>query len=85
MTRIPLTHKGWFGPCPVYSAGNYDGRPLFIERHWSLTPLMLFAQFAFTLALIAHVLARPDREPVIPITITGRMEPGRSIELPLVE
>lgn len=35
-----LTHKGWFGICPIYMGDVYSDAPVIVERHWSLKPLM---------------------------------------------
>lgn len=35
-----LTHKGWFGICPIYMGDVHSNGPVIVERHWSLMPLM---------------------------------------------
>lgn len=83
MTRIPLTHKGWFGPVPVYTAGRYDGRTVYVARHWTLAPFMALTHVLFALALVVHAGRNPVASDDIPITLTGRLEPGRVVELPV--
>ncbi|WP_213957113.1 hypothetical protein [Variovorax sp. dw_954] len=68
---------------PIYSAGQYGGRLIFVERHWTLTPLMVFTQAVFAFALIAHSIRHPIADQTIPITITGRIAPGKTIKLPI--
>jgi len=42
-----LTHKGWFGLCPVYIGDIHGDAPLLVERHWSLLPLMVISEWLF--------------------------------------
>ena len=80
-TTVSLTHKGWFGICPVYF-GNLDRpAPLVIERHWSLLPLMLLSEGLFALTFL-FASRFGDIEPAWPLTVTGELDPPKSIVVP---
>lgn len=69
-----LTHKGWFGICPVYFADLETDAPLVVERHWIFVPLMLLSEAIFYLAFTAWGMIDPDFEPQWPLKITGKLE-----------
>jgi hypothetical protein len=50
--EVIVTHKGWFGLCPVY-LGNPDGEaPLVVERHITLLPLFILSEWMFQLVFM---------------------------------
>lgn len=82
MMKVPLTHKGWFGVCPVY-LGNVDSESPFIhERHWTALPLFMFSELMFAVCALCMVAMNPYFEPKLPIKITGKLPPGRVVTLP---
>jgi hypothetical protein len=40
-----LTHRGWFGICPIYMGDVYSDAPVIVERHRLLRPLMKLSQW----------------------------------------
>lgn len=82
MMKVPLTHKGWFGVCPVYTAGTYGGNSLIVERHWLLLPLFMFSDGMFALCFMCMAIMNPLHEPALPLKITGKLPAGRTITLP---
>lgn len=71
--KIELTHKGWFGLCPVY-IGDPDGEmPMIDPRHWAFSPLLWFSEFLFFICIELILLAKPDAEPGYPLSITGKL------------
>lgn len=80
--KIPLTHKGWFGVCPVY-LGNVDSESPFVhERHWAALPLFMFSELMFAVCALCMALMNPFFEPKLPIRITGELPPGRTFDVP---
>lgn len=74
--KIPLTHKGWFGICPVYFGRLDSEAPLVVERHWVFMPLMMLSEFVYGLVLMFA------EEPQWPLRITGELPPGRVLDVP---
>jgi hypothetical protein len=83
MIKVSLTHKGWFGLCPVYYGGVYSASPVVVERHWSAVPLMMLSEGFFALAILTMAVLAPQVEPAYPLRLTGKLEPGREVFLPL--
>lgn len=78
---VRLTHKGWFGICPVYFANLDSDAPLVVERHWSLLPLMLLSESCFGIVFaLASLLT--DFEPQWPLRVTGELDTPKSIPVP---
>lgn len=82
MMKVPLTHKGWFGLCPVYIGGNYRGAPVYVERHWTALPLLMLSELMAVVCLLCFALMDPMAEPVLPLKTTGKLPPGRTMTLP---
>ncbi len=72
-----LTHKGWFGICPVYIGGLESDAPLLLERHWTALPLMKLSEAIFAVVIFMKSAANPEWEPAWPICVTGEIEPRR--------
>lgn len=70
----PLTHKGWFGLCPVYFAELDSAAPRVVERHWSLAPLMVLSEILFTACFTVCCWVDPTFEPQWPLRVTGEIE-----------
>lgn len=70
-----LTHKGWFGVCPVYIGGLESDAPFLVERHWSALPLMVLSEAMFAGLIAVKTAADPEWEPAWPIRVTGEIEP----------
>lgn len=68
--KVTLTHKGWFGICPVY-LGDLDGKaPYVFERHRYFLPLMVFSEWVFEVIMFFRASANPAYEPEWPLTVT---------------
>ena len=78
---VSLTHKGWFGICPVYFANLDSAAPLVVERHWSLLPLMLLSECCFGLVFVLGSFLG-GFEPAWPLRVTGELAPPKSIAVP---
>lgn len=72
--KITLTHKGWFGLCPVYFAGLDTEAPLIDPRHWSLAPLMWLTELLYGAYFLLATMARPDFTPEWPLMVTGPLK-----------
>lgn len=81
MTTIRVTHKGWFGLCPVYLGNLDDACPLVLERSRLLVPLMMLSEAMFGVVNWCMSALRPDHEPGWPIRVTGEID-GWNIEVP---
>lgn len=78
--KTTLTHKGWFGICPVYFA-DLDSEGPFVEpRHLLLLPLFYFSEFMFRIAFWCSEKMNPDFEAQFPLKVTGRVYPPIVIE-----
>lgn len=75
MTPQNLTHKGWFGICPVYFGGLDTEGPIVVERHWSFLPLMMLSEWMYSLCFAAMEFIDPSFEPSWPLRITGEIRP----------
>lgn len=80
-TTIPLTHKGWFGICPVYFGNLHSEAPLIVERHWSLLPLMLLSEAMFGLVFLVGSFFT-GFEPTWPLRVTGELKQPKAIAAP---
>ncbi|MBE2242453.1 MAG: hypothetical protein IAE86_06845 [Burkholderiaceae bacterium] len=77
---LTLTHKGWFGVCPVYLADLDSDAPLVVERHWALVPLMLLSEACFgALFVLGSLFA--GFEPAWPISVTGELDTPVTIDV----
>lgn len=72
---MKLTHKGWFGLCPVYIGGLDTDAPLLVERSRLLLPLMMLSEAIFGALIWMRSASDPDWEPQWPIRVTGEIEP----------
>jgi hypothetical protein len=71
---VKLTHKGWFGLCPVYmtdpdvyKGDTMQNAPVVVERHWSLLPVFLLSELV--IAMMTYM--NEDFEPFWPLRVTG--------------
>lgn len=81
MSAVQLTHRGWFGICPVY-LGDLDGdAPLVIERHWLLLPLMLLSECCYGLVFVVGS-ALAGFQPGWPLLVTGELVRPKSVTVP---
>jgi hypothetical protein len=75
MSEHTLTHKGWFGLCPVYYAELKSEAPVVVERHWTLEPLFwLSTAFYDCIGFVFDALGSDYAMPY-PLRVTGRIEP----------
>ena len=79
--KVDVTHKGWFGICPVYFGGIETDAPLVLERHWLLMPLLAVSEFFFFLCFVAIELMGHEPQGW-PLKITGKLDAPRTITLP---
>ncbi len=69
--KVPFTHKGWFGLCPVYIAELDSDGPRIENR---------FPATAWLIHLSAWIFDTMNAEG-FPITITGELRPPKMIEV----
>lgn len=82
--KVQLTHRGWFGVCPVYFGLVDTDAPLVVERHWAAWPLFWLSEALLAgVMLTLEAMGRPA--PGWPLRITGEAPPGRTIQLPDVD
>lgn len=80
MTHL-LTHKGWFGLCPVYIGSPESEEPLLVPRIPLTDWLMDFSDWAYRMTGRCMEILAPEWEwPGYPIAITGRLAAPRVIE-----
>jgi uncharacterized membrane protein len=77
---ISLTHKGWFGFCPVYLSGVETDGPVIVERHAILLPLFILSELMFAVMFAVAGALVPSYEPLWPIRITGELKPARELD-----
>ena len=80
--KVTLTHKGWFGICPVYFGGLYTEAPHVYERHWLLAPLMSLSEWCYAATFFVGQLMNPEFEPGWPLRITGELKKPIEVEAP---
>lgn len=73
--KYTLTHKGWFGICPVYYANPYnDPEPFLIERRWAFYPVFWISEVMLEAVMMFVELLGGDA-PGYPLRITGKIKP----------
>lgn len=82
---VTLTHKGWFGLCPVYVAGPDTACPDVHERHWACAPLMWISLAVFGLCFAAMEFIDPLHVPEWPLKLTGKLARPRTVVLPALD
>lgn len=80
MAQQILTHKGWFGLCPVYIGDIDDEGPFIDPRHWSLMWLMLLSAFAYQVIMTVCDFVGVECGG-LPIKVTGELESPMTIEV----
>lgn len=69
--KVPFTHKGWFGLCPVYIADAETDSPL-LEPRFPMTDWLIHLSAAIFDLLAAEAF---------PIMFTGKLNPPKMIEV----
>jgi hypothetical protein len=69
--KVPFTHKGWFGLCPVYIADADTDRPR-LETRIPMTEWLIHLSAAIYDLLAAEAF---------PIKLTGKLNPPKMIEV----
>jgi len=78
--KILLTHKGWFGLCPVYF-GNLDtDAPLIVERCILFLPFMFISEFFMSGMIFILQAIDENYEPMYPLYVTGELKKKLTIE-----
>lgn len=79
--KIPFTHKGWFGICPIYLADvDSDGpriEPRFMFTGW----LIHLSTFIYGSCIWFITSINPEFEPRWPMLITGALDKPIFIEV----
>lgn len=78
MTDTMLTHKGWFGVCPVYLTDDGRDGVVLVERHWLFRPLMWLTVHVYGLLIFLATMVNSDYEPEWPVMITGEIKPMKA-------
>lgn len=84
MTRtlsIVLTHKGWFGICPVHIGNLHDDAPFIHPRHWLFEPLFWLCELFFTALFFSFTRVDPGLSPQVPLLVTGELATARVLEI----
>lgn len=78
--KVGLSHKGWFGICPVHVGDIKGHAPFVIPRHWVFYPVFWLGHFAYWMStsIIGGILE--DYKPPWPVEITGRINPIRWVD-----
>lgn len=79
--KVTLTHKGWFGICPVYFADPDSDQPFIEPRHPWLEFLLDISEHFFNAIHWCQESMDPDADLVYPLTITGELDPVIEIEM----
>lgn len=81
-----LTHKGWFGICPVYIGDLESDAPFIDPRHWTLMPLLDLSELMFDVCFWLKEMTDPGVDQPWPIRVTGRLdEPKKKVWWEIVE
>lgn len=72
--RIVLTHKGWYGLCPVYIGALDSDEPIMGWRHWAAAPLFWISMVIEFTIVQAMLFSNPDVETSLPLRVTGRLD-----------
>lgn len=76
-----LTHRGWFGWCPVYLGDLTTECPLVVPRHWLFEPLLWSAECMFLVAGFCMLAMDPACEPAWPLRVTGKLGEPRYVQV----
>lgn len=72
--KVTLTHKGWFGICPIYlNDPDVHEIPNLKARHWAFEPVFVLSEWIFTALFFFAFVINPDLEAGWPINITGTL------------
>ncbi len=80
--KVTLTHKGWFGICPVYFDDPYSDQPFIHPRQDWMEFLFDISEHFFGAIHWCQELVDPYADLWYPITITGELDPPIEIEFP---
>jgi len=74
MNDMPkMTHKGFFGICPVYFADLDADCPFVDPRHWIFEPLFWLSESVYGLLITVGSMINPDYDPEWPLFVTGEL------------
>lgn len=79
--KITLTHRGWFGICPVYFDDPYSDHPFIEPRHPWFEFLFDISEHIFNAIHWCQELVDPYADLWYPITITGELDPFIELEV----
>lgn len=77
---IPLTHRGWFGVCPIYLTDPDAGEPVLEPRHWAAEPLFWLSEAVYDVVFWCCEAMNPGFEAAWPLLITGEAPAGTILE-----
>ena len=69
-----LTHRGWFGLCPVYFGDLNSEAPMVVPRHALFEPLMSLSEILYDVAAYCCQVINPQFEPQWPLRVTGQLD-----------
>jgi hypothetical protein len=77
-----LTHKGWFGLCPVYLGDLNSESPVVVERLAIYAPLLAFSEWMYRVAMACVEWMGSD-PPGFPLVVGQKLTPPRRINIPI--
>lgn len=73
-----MTHKGWFGLCPVHT--DMAAEPMVVPRHWAFCWLFDLSLVLFEAAIRIALLMNPAFEPAFGLIVTGKLKEPFEVE-----
>jgi hypothetical protein len=74
-----VTHKGWFGVCPVYLGDIESDSPFVVERLPIYYPLLVFSEAMYQ--VVMNFMEWMGQEPPgFPLVVGKRLDPPRQID-----
>lgn len=70
-----MTHKGWFGICPVHFGNLGTEAPAVEPRHWVFSPLLTISEGMNFLHHEIMFFFDDDHDPVSMLQVTGEIKP----------
>jgi hypothetical protein len=75
-----LTHKGWFGICPVFFGDLCSPAPMVVERHPIYLPLFMISEVLYSLCFMVCEAMNPAWIPEWPLKVTGDLPAGMAVD-----
>lgn len=75
-----LTHKGWFGLCPVFFGDMDSDAPMVVERQLIFLPLFVVSEAMYSLCFMVCEAMNPAWIPAWPLWVTDALPSGLAVD-----